>query len=67
MAFTISEKTVTAGGVETTALVMEESHGLAYAEVWPSYGFNCLRWKVRNSAWQRPPACRRFWRAPWAC
>jgi aldose 1-epimerase len=49
MAFTISEKTVTAGGVETTVLVLEESHGLAYAEVWPAYGFNCLRWKVRNS------------------
>ncbi len=49
MAFTIVEKQVGAGGKECTVLVIEESHGLAYAEVWPEFGFNCLRWKVRNS------------------
>jgi len=49
MAFTIGEKDVTAGGRECKAIVIEESHGLAYAEIWPEFGFNCLRWKVRNS------------------
>src|SRR4051812_16820167 len=49
MGFTVSERDVSAGGRETTALVLEESHGLAHAEVWPAFGFNCLRWKARNS------------------
>lgn len=44
MPFSIRTVPVSAGGVAGQAYQL--SGGGAFAEVWPSHGFNCLRWRV---------------------
>lgn len=46
MAFRVSTTPVTAGGQAGEAVVLESDD--ERAEVWPSHGFNCLRWQVRQ-------------------
>lgn len=48
MAFKIATRSVTAGDRAGTAF--ELSGDSAYAEVWPTHGFNCLRWRVKEKA-----------------
>ncbi len=47
MSFSISQRDVRAGDRSGTAYVL--SSETARAEVWPSHGFNCLKWQVRDS------------------
>jgi aldose 1-epimerase len=47
MGFGISTREVMAGDRAGTVYVLEDAGGSARAEVWPSHGFNCLRWQVR--------------------
>jgi aldose 1-epimerase len=47
MPFTVSSRPVQAGGKTDTAVVL--SGDTARAEVWPAFGFNCLRWQVRRA------------------
>lgn len=47
MAFTVSKRDVQAGGRSGTAYVLE--HESARAELWPTHGFNCLRWQVKDA------------------
>lgn len=46
MAFTVTETTVRAGDRTGTAHVLANDAGTVRAEVWPTHGFNCLRWQV---------------------
>ena len=47
MGFTVNTREATAGG--RTGLVYELTDGATCrAEVWPTWGFNCLRWQVRQ-------------------
>jgi aldose 1-epimerase len=47
MSFGISTRTVTAGDRTGTAYLLTDAAGRCRAEVWPTHGFNCLRWQVR--------------------
>lgn len=47
MAFTVSTRDVQAGDRSGTAYVLESD--AARAEVWPTHGFNCLRWQVKDA------------------
>src|SRR5688572_28470657 len=47
MAFGITTRDVSAGGRAGTAYLLADADGQARAEVWPTHGFNCLRWQVR--------------------
>lgn len=47
MGFGISTREVRAGDRTGTAYLLEDAAGQARAEVWPTHGFNCLRWQVR--------------------
>jgi len=47
MGFGITTREVRAGDRAGTAYVLEDAAGRARAEVWPTHGFNCLRWQVR--------------------
>lgn len=46
MAFEIRTREATAGGTTSTVYVLVNTEGTARAEVWPAFGFNCLRWQV---------------------
>lgn len=46
MAFNVSTREAKAGDRAGTVYVLESD--AARAEVWPSHGFNCLRWQVRR-------------------
>jgi aldose 1-epimerase len=47
MSFSISTRAVTAGDRAGTAYCLEDAAGRCRAEIWPTHGFNCLRWQVR--------------------
>ncbi|QEL18075.1 aldose 1-epimerase [Limnoglobus roseus] len=47
MAFNITTAEVQAGDRKGTAYVLADATGCVRAEVWPTHGFNCLRWQVR--------------------
>lgn len=47
MGFGITTRSVSAGDRAGVAYVLEDAAGRCRAEVWPSHGFNCLRWQVR--------------------
>lgn len=53
MGFSITTVDVKAGDLQGTAYVLADDAGTARAEVWPTHGFNCLRWQVRTpgGAW----------------
>jgi aldose 1-epimerase len=42
------EEYTTAAGLDGRVMVLEETTGMARAEVWPARGFNCYRWRVRR-------------------
>jgi aldose 1-epimerase len=46
MAFEIRAREATAGGTTSTVYELFNTEGTARAEVWPAFGFNCLRWQV---------------------
>jgi aldose 1-epimerase len=48
MAFFVRTKEVSAGGRSDTAIEMEDAAGTVRAEIWPSFGFNCLQWQLRR-------------------
>ena len=47
MAFDVRVSTKTAGGRAGDVHELVDSAGTVRAEVWPQWGFNCLRWQVR--------------------
>jgi aldose 1-epimerase len=47
MSFTISTMAVNAGDRTGAAYSLEDAAGRCRAEIWPTHGFNCLRWQVR--------------------
>ena len=49
MPFDIRTRKDTAGTTTETVYELVETSGQAYAEVWPSFGFNCLKWRVPKS------------------
>ena len=48
MAFTITTREATAGPATGTVYTLTDAASGASAEVWPSHGFNCVRWSVRT-------------------
>ncbi len=46
MDFEIRTREATAGGTASTVYELFNTEGTARAEVWPAFGFNCLRWQV---------------------
>lgn len=46
MGFEIRTRSATAGGTGSTVYELVDTEGTARAEVWPAFGFNCLRWQV---------------------
>jgi aldose 1-epimerase len=48
MAFTITTREVKAGDRTGTAFVLANAADTDRAEVWPTHGFNCLRWQVKD-------------------
>jgi aldose 1-epimerase len=63
MNFGISTRDVSAGGRSGTAYWLEDGAGRVRAEVWPSHGFNCLRWQVRlpDESWGDLLYCSPDW------
>jgi aldose 1-epimerase len=64
MSFTITARDVQAGGKAGTAYTLDGTHagGAVRAEVWPSHGFNCLRWQTQtNGAWDDVLYCAPDW------
>ena len=48
MAFVVREFAAAAGGRTGTGYELTDDAGTVRAEVWPQWGFNCLRWQVRQ-------------------
>lgn len=48
MPFTVRTAPVSAAGTADTAYILSDSTDTARAEVWPGFGFNCLRWQLRQ-------------------
>jgi aldose 1-epimerase len=48
MPFTVRTTPVSAGGTTDTAYVLSDTADTVRAEVWPGFGFNCLRWQIRQ-------------------
>lgn len=48
MAFVVNETTRTAGGRAGPVFELMDAEETVRAEVWPAWGFNCLRWQVRQ-------------------
>ena len=48
MAFVVREFEASAGGRTGTGYELTDEAGTVRAEVWPQWGFNCLRWQVRQ-------------------
>ena len=48
MAFVVREFAAAAGGRTGTGYELTDDAGTVRAEVWPRWGFNCLRWQVRQ-------------------
>ena len=71
MAFEIRTREATAGGTTSTVYELFNAEGTARAEVWPAFGFNCLRWQVPRTdgslgdllycdpAWEKNPVATR--------
>ncbi len=71
MAFEIRTREATAGGTTGTVYELLDTEGTARAEVWPAFGFNCLRWQVPRTdgtlgdllfcdpAWEQNPVATR--------
>lgn len=49
MGFEIRTREATAGNTTSTVYELFNSEGCARAEVWPAFGFNCLRWQVSRT------------------
>jgi aldose 1-epimerase len=49
MPFTVTTKPVSAGGKTDTVYFLGDTAETVRAEVWPGFGFNCLRWQVRRT------------------
>ena len=49
MAFHIETPELSAGGKSATVYRLASEDGLQRAEVWPSHGMNCLRWRADGS------------------
>lgn len=49
MSFEIRTRTAIAGSTTEAVYELVETNGQAFAEVWPSFGFNCLKWRVPKS------------------
>lgn len=63
MPFIVSTRPVVAGGKSDTAYVLSDTAGTVRVEVWPAFGFNCLRWQVRreNGDWGDLIYCDPTW------
>ncbi|MFO0805809.1 MAG: aldose 1-epimerase [Gemmataceae bacterium] len=48
MSFTIQSRTATAGDRSGAVFELGDAAGTVRAEVWPLFGFNCLRWQVKQ-------------------
>lgn len=48
MPFTVRTESVSAAGAADTAYILSDSADTVRAEVWPGFGFNCLRWQFRQ-------------------
>jgi aldose 1-epimerase len=48
MPFTVRTLPVSAAGKPDTAYVLSDVADTVRAEVWPGFGFNCLRWQLRQ-------------------
>lgn len=48
MPFTVRTAAVTAAGTPDTAYILSDPADTVRAEVWPGFGFNCLRWQFRQ-------------------
>ena len=46
MGFEIRTREATAGGTAGTVYELIDTGGAARAEIWPAFGFNCLRWQL---------------------
>ena len=55
MAFEVNTFPATAGDRSGTAYELTDAAGTVRAEVWPQWGFNCLRWQVRRRDGSRRP------------
>lgn len=53
MSFTVRTIPVSAASTSDTAYVLTDTADTVRAEVWPGFGFNCLRWQIRQpeGAW----------------
>ncbi|MEO2088299.1 MAG: aldose 1-epimerase [Gemmataceae bacterium] len=49
MPFSVKTQSATAGAKTDTAYTLADTAGTVRAEVWPAFGFNCLRWQVRRA------------------
>jgi len=49
MGFEIRTRVETAGGNTSAVYELFNAEGTARAEVWPAFGFNCLRWQVART------------------
>lgn len=48
MPFTVRTQPVSAAGTSDTAYVLSDTADTVRAEVWPGFGFNCLKWQLRQ-------------------
>jgi aldose 1-epimerase len=48
MPFQVRTETYSAAERDGGVIILEETSGVARAEVWPACGFNCFRWRVRH-------------------
>lgn len=48
MPFTVRTAPVSAAGTPDTAYILTDAADTVRAEVWPGFGFNCLRWQLRQ-------------------
>lgn len=49
MGFTVTTSEQSAGGRSGPVYELADAAGTVRAEVWPAWGFNCLRWQVRQT------------------
>ncbi len=54
MAFRVEQRAVVSGDRSGNAIILGDDVGTVQAEIWPMWGFNCLRWQIReaNQDWQ---------------
>jgi aldose 1-epimerase len=63
MGFTITTREVQAGDRSGIAYLLGNTSDTVRAEVWPTHGFNCLRWSVKDAAgkWDNILFCAPDW------